>query len=237
MLEEAVNERNHFVLVVLSLACMASLTVCHKPVPGHVSLPVLLRFSYANSAPFNYPSWEKTNISIFIFLLYPNSLWSSVQIQFLLPLPVNDLFDYQWLQVSLLPVKLLMLNCYHTVRQDSCSSTQTHICGSLQALDWGWQAVSQEWFGWGRLTPNLGFVGYSLSFVFCKDMRLLQLGSHKALLSPKCKLLWDRLYLRLLVVPYVLLIVVATWPTSARDHSSVFLVWYGNSYNESVWNK
>lgn len=173
MLEEGMDERNHFVLVILSLACMASLALRHKAVPGHVSLPVLWRFSYANSAAFSCPSWDQTNISIFIFLLYPNSMWSSVQIQLLLPLPVNDLFDYWWLQVSLLPVKLLMLNRYHTVRQDSCSSTQIHICGSLQSMDWGWQAVSQEWFGWGRLIPSLGFEGYSLSLVFCKDMRLL----------------------------------------------------------------
>lgn len=162
---------------------------------------------------------------------------SSVQIQLLLPLSANDLFDYWWLRVSLFPVRLLMLDCYRTVRQESCSPTQMHMRGSLQALDWDWQSVSQGCLGWGRLIPKLGFEGCSLSYVFCKDMRLLQLGSHKALLSPKYKPLWDKLYLRLLEVLYVLLVVVATWPTSARDHLSVFLVWYGNSHNGSVWNK
>lgn len=105
-----------------------------------------------------------------------------------------------WLGGSLFAVKLLTLNCYRMVRQDSCAPTCTHTCGSLQALDWDWQAVSQGWFGWGRQIPNLSFEGYSPSFVFYMDTKLLLLGSYWVVSDPKYKLLWDRGYLGLPVI-------------------------------------
>jgi len=41
----------------------------------------------------------------------------------------------------------------------------------------------------GTLIPNLGFEGGSPSFVSYTDMRLLQLGSYRAVLGPKYELL------------------------------------------------
>lgn len=70
MLEEEMSKRKpHFVLVILRLAYMNSLAVHHTTSSRPFPLPVLLCFSYANSAALNCPPWEQMHISIFIFLL------------------------------------------------------------------------------------------------------------------------------------------------------------------------